>query len=167
MAENRKAVLTDVLCLVLITALSAAPYITKITFYSDDWTILAAFREGRTGLGPILADFPARPVQGAYLAFLFDLFGLAPLGYHLVNTAVIAASVVLFYILLIRLGLNRAEAFASSVILIVLPQLSTVRVWMAAAQVPLSMLAALCSMHAQISFMKSRHPVWAAAAVRP
>ena len=157
-AGARKAVFIDAACLALITLLSALPYITKIGFYSDDWFIVASFHDGRLGLPALLADFPSRPLQGLYLASLFKLSGTEPLGYHAVNTAIIALSAVGLYLLLIRLRFGRAEAFASAVVFLLLPQLSTVRVWVAAAQVPLSMLLALISMHAQLSFVQSRKP---------
>ena len=108
----------------------------------------------------LLADFPSRPLQGLYLASLFKLFGTEPLGYHAVNTAIIALSAVALYLLLVRLRFGRAEAFASVVVFLLLPQLSTVRVWVAAAQVPLSMLLALISMHAQLSSTQSRKPAF-------
>jgi hypothetical protein len=38
-----------------------------------------------------------RPVQILTLAVLFRLFGLEPLGYHLVNTGLLGAGVVLCY----------------------------------------------------------------------
>ena len=94
------------------------------------------------------------------MAGLFKLFGLHPLGYHSVNMLVIALSTIGFYLLLLRLKLTRVEAFASAVIFLALPQLSTVRVWLAASQVSLSMLLALISIHAQLSFVRSRKLAW-------
>lgn len=150
----------DAAALIAIVALTALPYVGQLGFYSDDWNLLAAFREaeqsGRSVIGATLPSYGVRPVQGIYLALLYDAFGLRPLGYHLVNTAVIAACVALFYMLLLRLRVTRAEAFASALVFAVLPQLSTVRVWYAAFQIPLSMAFALAAMHAQLSFRRSR-----------
>ena len=100
-----RAVAVDALCLAAITIASALPYLTKIGFYSDDWALLADFAAaGRTGdWSEMVALFTPRPVQGVYLALLFELFGFAPLGYHIVNTAVLAVSAALLYLLLLRL----------------------------------------------------------------
>jgi hypothetical protein len=158
----------DSLCLALIAVATALPYVGRLGFYSDDWYILATFHAEALrhdfGVYAILRDFAARPVQGFYLALLYRLFGFHPLGYHLVNTAVIAAAMPLFYWLLVRLTVDRASAFAATVIFIVLPQLSTIRVWYAAFQIPLSMLAAWTSMHCLLSLARSGKPGWAAGA---
>lgn len=159
----------DMLCLAAISLISAAPYLPKLGFYSDDWSLLASFhaaaQHGQSLIGPALSVFDARPVQGLYEALLFALFGFDPLPYHLVNTVVIATSVSLLYLLLLRLRFDRAESFAISLVFLMLPQLSTVRVWYAAFQVPLSLALTLMSMHAQLSFVQSRRGAWLAVAV--
>jgi hypothetical protein len=151
--------LVDCLCLALLVVLLVAPFLSRLGFYSDDWWVLASFQrdltQGNFGLHTIVRGFEARPLQGAYLALLYCAFGLEPLGYHLVNTAVLAAAMVSFYQLLIRMKLHRALAFAAVAILIALPQLSTVRVWYSTFQVPLALLFALLSMHAQLSFVQT------------
>jgi MFS family permease len=152
--------IVDAAALVAIVALTALPYVGRLGFYSDDWNLLAAFRDaeqsGRSVIGATLPSYGVRPVQGLYLGLLYDTFGLRPLGYHLVNTAVIAGCVALLYMLLLRLRMGRAEAFASTLVFALLPQLSTVRVWYASFQIPLSMAFALVAMHAQLSFERSR-----------
>lgn len=159
-AEVRRAIRLDALCVALIALLSAVPYVGGLGFYSDDWGILAGFHSeaqaGRSGLAAVLNGFGPRPVQGLYLALQFKAFGLDPLGYHLVNSAVLALSFPVLYLLLWRLGARRADAFAACIVVIVLPQLSTVRAWTAASQIPLSMLFALASLHAQWSFSRSK-----------
>lgn len=159
---GRKSVVTDAVCLALVTFVSAAPYITKLGFYSDDWWLLETFSSSRTSLGAVLEDFSVRPLQGIYAAALFRVFGLAPLGYHLVNTAMIALAVVLLYLLLLRLRFSRSEALGVSLLFLVLPQLSTIRVWYSTVQVPLSMALALLSMHAQISYARCGRIAWGA-----
>jgi hypothetical protein len=152
----------DALCLVLITFLSAAPYVSRLGFYSDDWAILADFHF--KGVGSSLQTFAARPMQGLYLGALYKLFGLDPLGYHIVNTIVIGACVPLIYSLLLRLKIDRRSALATAILFVLLPQLSTVRVWYAAFQIPLSLLFALLSGHAMLSFRESGRTTWLAAA---
>ena len=166
--SGRRLVWADAAVLVLITVLTALPYVGSLGFYSDDWYLLASFQADMVqhtfGIHSVLRDFAARPVQGFYLAGLYTLFGFHPLGYHVVNTAVIAASMPLFYWLLVRLKVDRGSAFAAAVIFIVLPQLSTIRVWYAAFQIPLSMLAAWVSLHCQLRFARTGKAAWAVAA---
>ena len=156
----------DASCLAAITAVSALSYLPHLGFYSDDWNNLARFTsEPHLSLGSVLAESASRPVQGAYFALLFKLFGLNPLGYHLVNTAVLSASIGLLYLLLARLRFGRVQAFAAGLIFAMLPQLSTIRVWSAASQVTLSLALMLVSMHWQLSFARSGKLKWFAGAV--
>jgi hypothetical protein len=135
-----------------ILALSATTYVTQLGFYSDDWYFLSLFEsvaaQGRSVVAAAAAEFEVRAVQGAYAGFLFQLFGRNALGYHLVNTAVTGIAVGLLYLLLLRIHVGRRRAFACALLFLVLPQLSTVRVWYSGFQVPLSLALALCSMHA-------------------
>ena len=159
----------DALVVAIVVALSIVPYVFGLGFYSDDWAIFGEFHRAAAAgeLGPSLAvaQFAARPVHGLYAAGLFGLFGLDPLGYHLVNAGVLASAVALFHLLLVRLGVSRRDAFVSAVILIILPQLSTIRAWIAASQIPLSMLFALASLHAQLSFVRTGRALAAIAAL--
>jgi hypothetical protein len=156
-------VVGDCAALLLLTFLSAVPYVFRLGFYGDDWAILASFtRDGITDLSTI---FPGRPFQAAYAVLLFELFGRSPLGYHLTNTAAIAAASLLFYLLLIRLRLFRAEAFAAAVVFALLPQLSTTRVWISAVQIPVSMILMLLSLHAQLTFARGGKTIHAVVAV--
>ena len=145
--------LGDTAVLSAITILSVVPYIGRLGFYADDWSILQSFSDRPQDSLLKLASqgFAGRPVQALYSATLFRLFGLTPLGYHLVNAAVLAGCAVLFYLLLVRLRLGRAQSFATAILFIMLPQLSTVRVWYASFQVMLSMGFMLISLHCQLS----------------
>lgn len=167
--SERRARALDALCLVLLMLASALPYAGRLGFYSDDWSLIGGFRlaelAGRSPWDGLIAGFAARPLQGLHLASLYALFGLDPLGYHIVNAAVLAACVALFHLLLFRLGVGRRDAFAAALILVVLPQLSTLRAWTGASQVGLAMLLMLTSLHAQLSFARSRKAGWAAMAL--
>ena len=162
----QRSITVDALCLAAITALSALPYVTHLGFYTDDWGLLAGFStDSSRGLAAAISDFGERPAQGIYLAGLFRLFGLQPLGYHLVNSTVLTACVALFFLLLVRLGFERRQSFAAALLFVMLPQLSTVRVWYAAFQIPLSLLLMLISMHCQLSFARRGGIAWLAAAI--
>jgi len=140
-----------------LTFISAAPYLSALGFYSDDWALLAGFASGRSEslLTWDSVTFPGRPVQGFYLTLLFRAFGLDPFGYHLVNVAMLAISAALLCTLLVRLGVGRAQSFATTILFVLMPQLSTARVWYAAFQVALSMALMLASMHCMLSFFRS------------
>jgi len=162
------AQLTDLFCIAGITIASALPCLPRLGFYSDDWALLATFDSAaRNGAlaASVLHDFAARPVQGLYLASLFEIFGLDPLGYHIVNILVIAAGVCLFYLLLVRLHIGRAQSLAASLLFLMLPQLSTVRVWYSAFQIPFSLALMLVSMHAQLSCSRTGKAAWQVLAI--
>ena len=166
--ETKQAAVRDLIGLLAVTFLSAAPYIWRLGFYSDDWDVLgrfdAAAAQGGSPLAAMLQVFAARPLHGLYAALLIEAFGRNPLGYHLVNTAVLAVSVALFYLLLRRLRIARREALAAALIFVILPQLSTIRVWLAAFQVTLSLALMLVSLHCQLSFARSGKAGWGAMA---
>ena len=91
-----------------------------------------------------------RPVQFLYLAALYKAFGTDPLGYHVVNTLVLAAGAVLFYLVLRRLGLSRVLALAVPLVYALLPHYSTNKLWMAAFQIGLSMTLYFLSLYADL-----------------
>jgi len=161
--------LIDSLCLALCVAMLTAPFVSQLGFYSDDWSLLADFQRDLTnerfGIDTMLRGFEPRPLQGIYLAALFYAFGLDPLGYHVVNAVVRAAAMISFYWLLLRIRIDRPIAFAAAAILIIVPQRSTSRVWFSTFQIPLSMLLALLSLHAQLSFARTGKKHWLAAAI--
>src|SRR6266496_767551 len=78
-----RAIRADALCLMLITLLTALPYVARLGFYSDDWYVLWTFHadsiQHHFGIPSALRDRYDRPLQGLYLALLYRLFGLHPL----------------------------------------------------------------------------------------
>jgi hypothetical protein len=139
------AVYLDSLFLFVIVFISAAPYLRDLGFYSDDWSFLAAMSAaaeptvGATFAALYEDEIRMRPVQVLTLATLFRLFGLEPLAYHLVNTTVLCAGVVLCYLVFRELRLPRDIALAVALLFGVLPHYSTDRFWVAAMQATLSM----------------------------
>src|SRR5262245_49170508 len=130
----------DLVILALLAALSVAPYVLRLGFYSDDWAILALLLNSQDqSLSGLLAtqyhnndSFRMRPTQMVYYAALFTAFGIRPLGYHVVNTAVLVSVVLLLYLVLREIGMSLTVARAVSVVYLVLPNYSTDRFWFAA-----------------------------------
>lgn len=104
--------------LTVLVALAYAP-IYRLTFLSDDWTIIrmVTLPDTATTTWPaVLADFYTpllqsgpmyRPMYSLSFGVNYSLFGTDPLGYHLTNLALHAA--VSFFVYLLALELIREE----------------------------------------------------------
>jgi hypothetical protein len=155
------AVCRDSLFLFLIVFISAGPYLWGLGFYSDDWPFLAGMTGSREStVGATFAalyqdEIRMRPVQILILAVLFRLFGLEPLGYHIVNTALLGAGIVLCYLVLRELRIRREIALAVALVFGLLPHYSTDRFWVAAIQVTLSMTLYSLSLYADLRATRS------------
>jgi hypothetical protein len=148
--------------LVLVVALSAACYVHRLGFTSDDWAFLSAFNNSHDAslLGLMRALFGdhlhPRPVQVVQLASLYWLFGLNPFGYHLVQTAVLALTGALFYLVLRELQQPRLLALAAPAVYMTLPSYSAARFWYAACTAALSVLLYFLSLYADLRSMRAR-----------
>jgi hypothetical protein len=151
-----------------VAAVSFAVHLTSLGFYSDDWDLLGSFAltsdQSLLGFYRSMYAQPQvqmRPGQVLYLSLLYRLFGDSPLGYHVVNAAVLIAAAVLLVLVLERLGVPRAVAVSTGALYSVLPHYSTARVWYSAFQAPLSMAAFLLSLYAALRSLESRRRAWA------
>lgn len=150
------ALVTDSLFLSAIVVLSTVLYVGRLGFYSDDWSFLVYFSlADDQSLGGLVRSVHSphtamRPVQLLYLAWLYRLFGDHPLGYHLVNAAVIVLVALLFHVVLRELRQPRALALAVPLVYALLPHYSTDRFWYAAFKAPLSMLLYFASLYADL-----------------
>src|SRR5688572_28292594 len=87
--------LFDSIGLALAVLVSIAPYISGLGFYSDDWAFIGAYATASTQ--SVSGYFAAshsphhamRPVQLLLSAVLYEVFDLAPYGYHLFNAALV------------------------------------------------------------------------------
>jgi hypothetical protein len=142
----------DCAFLAVISLASSLWYVARLGFYSDDWGLFAAFQlsEDRSLPALVRASFLDRPAQGVYSVLVYRVFGLAPLGYHLINAAVLACLSVLLYLALRRLQPSRALAFAAALVYVVLPNYSTDRFWFSAFAAPLSIVFYLVSLLADL-----------------
>jgi hypothetical protein len=156
----------DALCLAAIVVLGSLPWLAYVGFYTDDWQFLELFHRA-LGSAPLdflrfaaLDPFVPRPGHGAYAALLYAWFGLDPLGYHIVNLAVLAGAVLLLRTLLAELGLDRRTAFAIAATFALLPQLSTIKLWFAAFQITLALFFFLLSCLAELRWARGRGAGW-------
>lgn len=166
---SRRLLFEDGLFLAGVVLLSAVLYVPTLGFSGDDWTYLgyahtaedpSFFGVFRDMFGPHLR---MRPVQFLYIAALYKVFGMEPLGYHIVNTLVLAVGAVLFYLVLRRVGVSRLFAVAVPLVYALLPHYSTNRMWMAAFQIGLSMTLYFLSLYADLragAELSPRYSVW-------
>ena len=180
---QRSAWLQDCMALVILVALASALYVPKLGFYSDDWRNLSDFSFGadQSLVGLVRSIFDAnarvpesaetgalaRPLQVLYFAALFQLFGLDPLGYHVVNWLVFVAGICAFYSALCALGADRLFAISVALVYSALPHYSSDRFWYAAFQANLSMTLYFFSIHACARLLTSggtMRAVWIALA---
>jgi hypothetical protein len=148
MKHLRRHLLEDSSVLVLLVFLSAIPYVASLGFYSDDWGFFLGqytVSPDQTFVGYCHKLFSAptrmliRPIQVFYASGLYCLFGLNPLGYHVVNTLMLATIAVAFLFVLTELELPRQLAFGIPLVYSLLPNYSTDRFWYAAFSTTLSM----------------------------
>jgi hypothetical protein len=130
-------VLCDVAFLCLIYFLSAGLYVTHLGFYSDDWAHMAVLEVRGDLSGYSVIEYlmensvSPRPVHYLWLAALHKMFGVAPLGYHLANSAVLLSNTLLFYFCLREFRLPRQIIVAVPAFYTTLPNYSTVHFWIA------------------------------------
>lgn len=151
----------DSLFLGFVVLLSLILYVWQLGFYSDDWAWLSCFsaspdrsviRLFQSCYSPHVA---MRPVQILYLSGLYWLFGLHPLGYHWANAPVLLSSVVLFYLVLCELGLQRRLALTVPLVYGLLPHYSTDRFWFAAFQANLSIALYFLSFYSDLRALRA------------
>jgi hypothetical protein len=160
----RKDAIQDCLFLFLVVLLSSLLYIGGLGFYHDDWNFLKYLNNSRdqsfAGLSQTLysedVNIRQRPVQLLYLAGLYWLFGLQPLGYHLVNAAVLLAGIVFYYLVLREFNQPRLLCLTLPMVYSLLPHYSTDRFWVAAFQATLSMTLYFISVYSVLRALRSQ-----------
>jgi hypothetical protein len=147
---ERRLIRLDCLFLSLIVLAFALPFWKSLGFYSDDWQFLSSmtFCDNHTISGQwacLVSDSPEtqlRPLQALGRYLMYNAFGLEPAGYHLVNSLIFCAAVVLLYLLLRQLNCSRVTSLCVALLFGSLPHYTADRFWIAAAEANLSI--ALC-----------------------
>jgi hypothetical protein len=137
-----RALPLDGLVLATSVLVSSTLYTDGLGFYSDDWQFLSVLTRSadQSPLGlaqSLLPDLLARPPQLLAIVLMYKWFGLAPLGYHVINTLTLALGVVCFQQVLREIGVGRALAFGVAAVYAALPHYSTDRFWLASFQATL------------------------------
>ncbi|MGH2351069.1 MAG: hypothetical protein ACRDI2_07185 [Chloroflexota bacterium] len=169
----RQDAVRDCLFLGLVVLLSLALYVHRLGFYGDDWAFLGMYAttadQSFLGLfrSVYLPDYPPfhddrmRPVQILYLTGLYWLFGLQPLGYHLVNAGMLVAMTVLFYLALRELGQPRLLTLTVPLMYALLPHYSTDRFWYVSFHGVFSLVGYFMSLYADLRVLRARRSrVW-------
>jgi hypothetical protein len=164
----RRDLIRDCLFLIGIVLLSLILYVRGVGFYLDDWAFLGTLStsgdQSFSGLSQALYfedhNLRQRPVQLIYIAGLYRLFGVNPLGYHLVNAAVLMLSTLLLYLVLRELALPRLLALSVPLIYALLPHYSTDRFWIAAFQSTLSIALYFLSTYSDLRALRNLTHLW-------
>jgi hypothetical protein len=158
---------SDLVILTVLATLSVVPYVFRLGFYSDDWGFLSMLLNSPDqSLSGLIAtqysndNLRMRPTQMVYQAVLFKAYGLRPLGYQLVNAAVLASVVLLLYSILREIGIPRTVARAVSTVYLLLPNYSTDRFWFAAFGYTLTAALFLLSTYASFRALRSDRSVF-------
>jgi hypothetical protein len=162
MNKTSDPILRDCVFLAVLTMLSSAFYVFRIGFYWDDWRLFQLLHfstdQSLSGLMRSLfagwPDLRVRPVQVLQLAVLYQLFGLKPVGHHLVNTAILFLGVSVFYFALLALTGRRLMSLAIAAIYGVLPHYSTDRFWYANFCANLSMVFYFLSLYWDVKSLR-------------
>lgn len=137
-------VLVGFLCLVEI--LTFAPFLKQIGFYLDDWLMLQTLYFGPQNIAGAFANYffndpkvIIRPVEVFHFAPMYFLFGLKPLGYHVVNGLLEICCVILLYAAIKKFSQSRFLAFLSAFAFITYPIRDSTHYWILCSSVALSL----------------------------
>ena len=155
--------LMDSAFLTIIVIMSAVLYLSDLGFYSDDWFHLAEFitSDDQSFNGLFLSQWNhshnlhRKPTQILYQTTLYSLFGIRPLGYHIVNSVMLSLMSILLYWTLRQLGIPRLLAVAISAVYALIPNYSTDRFWWAAFGYTLTMCLYFLSLYADLRAIQS------------
>jgi hypothetical protein len=150
----------DCAFLAVAVVVSLVVYVWSLGFYLDDyatlWRMSASDDQSLFGLyDAVRPSTGQRPLQAGIFAFLYRLFGLDPLGYHLFNAALLVSIAVLLYLVLRELRLPRAVCVAVPLVYSMLPHYASERFWLNAFQISLSTAFYLLSLYAALRAVRA------------
>ena len=138
---------------------------TQVYFLGDDWMLLA--RNSGQALPPQLTAISDasnsrwyRPLSELSLAWSWSLFGLNPVGYHLLNSALHAVMAVLVAVLGQRLARDWRVGLWAGLFYAVLGCHTEAVVWITARHEMLAASSALLGMISYLTFREKGGPAW-------
>jgi hypothetical protein len=170
---STRAAIVDCAFLATVMGVSLVLYVGELGFYYDDYSLLdrMAATHDQSVLGLYHAVRPAlgeRPLAAMLFAALYRLFGPHAGGYHVVNTCLLLAVVVLLYLVLRELRLPRLIAVAVPLVYSNLPHYASERFWPDLVGVNLSNALYLLSLYAGLRAVRASRAgmgAWLAIAV--
>jgi hypothetical protein len=152
----------DCLLVFSIFILSSANYIFYVGFYSDDWAVLATMhllpdQSGIIRMFNALTDthdHEIRPIQFLAIAVLYKIFGLDPVGYHLINSTVLLLGFILLYLTARALHQPRVLALSVALLFMLVPNYSTDRFWIASSAANISMCFFLLALYVHLQALR-------------
>ena len=147
--------------LAAVIVVSLLTYVRGLGFHYDDYPILAreAGSHDQSLFGLYDAARPLvgqRPVVAFIFAALDRLFGLDPLGYHVVNACLLVAVAALLYLVLRELELPRLVCVAVPLVYSTIPNYATNRFWANTFNNTLSNALFLLTVYASIRALRAR-----------
>ena len=144
------------LALLSIVALELAcfgPIFKKVGFYLDDWITLNLIKFGPQSFFEsfhhyLISDprVIVRPVEALYYVLLFFMFGINPLGYHLVNAGLEVAAAFLLFRALADLTDRPALSLVAGLVLIIYPNHDVTHYWATCSSENLSLALSMASL---------------------
>lgn len=129
------------------------PIVNKVGFYLDDWITLNLIQWGPksffSAFHQYLLSDPrviVRPVEAFFYVVEFFIFGLKPIGYHLVNAALEIASAFLLYVALCDLTRKPALSLVAGLILIAYPNHDVTHYWSTCSSENVSLALSMASL---------------------
>jgi hypothetical protein len=137
----------DPLCIVLVSAICAAAYVTGLRYYSDDYLFLVPLARSAdqswSGLYHALAEIPFAAVRPGQILWYVAFYKLAPgqvTLVHLANHAVFIAASLVMYAALRAVPATRRAAYHVTLLYVCLPTFSVAKMWYSNHQAALSLL---------------------------
>jgi hypothetical protein len=145
--------LIALLTILLLEIVCFGPITRNVGFYLDDWATVC---ELHSLTGDFFARFihfllwdprvTPRPVEALFYVATFDLFGLKPLGWHIVNQCLEVFGSFFFYMALAQLTRRRTFALLSAAIFLLYPSHDATHYWATCDSETLSTCFAMASL---------------------
>ena len=150
------------LSLAAVEILTFGPVLKNVGFYLDDWLALSYMQFCTSDYFGRIFQYMLtdprvliRPLEAVHFVSMFNLFGSAPGGYHIVNGVLEVASAFFLFLSIRAFSRNSIIGFFAAVFLLLYPTHDCTHYWMVASSCNLSMLFSMSSLWCAIRFAQS------------